>query len=690
MEQKQHTPSVIARLMGIDELPPQQPLPAKKRRVLSENYLRNTATIGLREKSSFSVGLSRGINTQKHQVAKHVFGVEMPDIYSHEKASQNAAKLKRQKYSDSSFTSMKEKNSYFKLSKGTSECLLSENTSRSLHRLGIGTTKDDVGECAIHHLKKINSEFDPNRNMLHPSGRIIALKPSSRKSRNTKNQSFSLRPAVESDPVDSKYKEFTKNEIGAVVIEKSGRANGVNSLEPLNIGVRVPRKIAQTRNLGQHELNHSLKLTSRAESISNTFLKAEVLNPPSSNLFTTRRGDDTSFSKRSSFAKEEKKQIIERWKLTNDFQEVEIARRSLSHGEMLAMDDLETRPQYLDTQRDKHSFGSSFSMHIGISGSCNPLGISSKDGWKDDYSRNSPIPNHSIDSRIASGNPEGTIGNKASLYGWHLRQKVAVSEKNSKSMNRKQKDSAEYRDLNLKEADQCSPNSVLEPPFQEEKLRTSEFHVLCSVAAQLQFPETNSEEIYSEGSEMGVSNDEHSERGSLDLLQDSENILPDFKVAESRDFSYLVDVLDEASLHGMNLGICFETWHSLDCPVNPSVFDLLEKKYGKQTSWLKSERKLLFDRINSGLSEILHSFLDIYIREKSLRRRCCSALRRIDVEEELWMILVSQENEVRKDLSGKAIGNETKWLQVEEELSSICREIEKYLFDELAAELALH
>nr|XP_033509964.1 uncharacterized protein LOC104088530 isoform X2 [Nicotiana tomentosiformis] len=636
MEQKQHTPSVIARLMGIDELPPQQPLPAKKRRVLSENYLRNTATIGLREKSSFSVGLSRGINTQKHQVAKHVFGVEMPDIYSHEKASQNAAKLKRQKYSDSSFTSMKEKNSYFKLSKGTSECLLSENTSRSLHRLGIGTTKDDVGECAIHHLKKINSEFDPNRNMLHPSRRIIALKPSSRKSRNTKNQSFSLRPAVESDPVDSKYKEFTKNEIGAVVIEKSGRANGVNSLEPLNIGVRVPRKIAQTRNLGQHELNHSLKLTSRAESISNTFLKAEVLNPPSSNLFTTRRGDDTSFSKRSSFAKEEKKQIIERWKLTNDFQEVEIARRSLSHGEMLAMDDLETRPQYLDTQRDKHSFGSSFSMHIGISGSCNPLGISSK------------------------------------------------------SMNRKQKDSAEYRDLNLKEADQCSPNSVLEPPFQEEKLRTSEFHVLCSVAAQLQFPETNSEEIYSEGSEMGVSNDEHSERGSLDLLQDSENILPDFKVAESRDFSYLVDVLDEASLHGMNLGICFETWHSLDCPVNPSVFDLLEKKYGKQTSWLKSERKLLFDRINSGLSDILHSFLDIYIREKSLRRRCCSALRRIDVEEELWMILVSQENEVRKDLSGKAIGNETKWLQVEEELSSICREIEKYLFDELAAELALH
>ncbi|XP_016452732.2 uncharacterized protein LOC107777253 isoform X1 [Nicotiana tabacum] len=638
MEQKHHTPSVIARLMGIDELPPQQPLPSKKRRVLSENYLRKTATIGLREKSSFSVGLSCGINTQKHQVVKHVFGVEMPDIYSRVKASQNAAKLKRQKYSDSSFTSMKEKHSYFKHSKGSSECLLSENTSRSLQRLGIGTTKDDVGECAIHHLKKINSEFDPNRNMLHPSGRIIALKPSSRKSRNTKNQSFSLRPGVESDPVDLKYNQFRKHENGEVDNDKPGRENGVYSLEPLKHGVRVPRKIVQTRNLVQHELNHSLKLTSRAENINDTFLKAEDLKSPSSNLFSTRREDDTlySFTKRSSFAKEEKKQIIGRWKLKNDFQEVEIAHRNRSHGEMLAMDYLETNPQFLNSERDKHSFDSSFSVHTGTSGLCNPLDISSK------------------------------------------------------YMNRKQKDSAEYRDLNLKETDQGSPNSVLEPPFQEEKLCTSEFHGLCSVAVQLQFLETNSEETYSEGSEMGVSNDEHSERGSLDLLQDSENVLTDFKFAESRDFSYLVDVLDEASLHGMNLGMCFETWHSLDCPVNPSLFDLLEKKYGKQTSWLKSERKLLFDRINSGLSEILHSFLDIYIRGKSLKRRCCSALRRIDVEEELWRMLVSQENEVHKDLSGKAIGNETKWLQVEEELSSICREIEKYLFDELAAELASH
>lgn len=603
MEGKQHTHSVIARLMGLDEFPPRQHLPVKRRRVLSENYLQKTDSIGLREKSSFSVGLSRGINTQKHQVGEDAFGVEMPDVYSHEKTSQNAAKLKMQNYTNSS-----KKHFYLKDPEVTSASLLS--------------TK---------HL--CDPQLDPNANMPHPSSRIIVVKPSSGKYRNTKHQSVSLRHGLESDAVDLKYKEFTEHENGAVHNEKPGRASSINNLEPLPHGFRVPRTITQRRNLLHHEVDLSSKLTSREESISDTFLKAEVRKPPSSKLFGTQRKDDilNFFSKRSSFSKETKKQNIERRKLTNNLQEVETTCRSQSLGEMLASDDSETRPQFL---------------------------------------------------------AGGMVGHNASLYGWHLRQKVAVTEKNTRSLNQKQKANVEYRDLSLKETDQHSPNSILEPPFQEEKPCISAFDSLCT--QQLQFLETNSEETYSEGSEMGVSSDGESETGSPDLLQDSENILKDFKTAEGRDFSYLVDVLDEASLHGMNLGMCFETWHSLECPVNPSVFDMLEKKYGKQTSWLKSERKLLFDHINSGLSEILHSFLEMYIMGKSVKRRCRSTMRRIDVEEELWRMVVSQENEVCKDLSGKALGNENKWLQVEEEIGSICREIEKYLFDELAAELALH
>ncbi|XVF23786.1 hypothetical protein REPUB_Repub13aG0069300 [Reevesia pubescens] len=54
MESKPTTPSVIAKLMGLDELPSQQPVKKKKQqRVLSENYLRKVDSIGVWEKRSF-------------------------------------------------------------------------------------------------------------------------------------------------------------------------------------------------------------------------------------------------------------------------------------------------------------------------------------------------------------------------------------------------------------------------------------------------------------------------------------------------------------------------------------------------------------------------------------------------------------------------------------------------------------
>lgn len=198
---------------------------------------------------------------------------------------------------------------------------------------------------------------------------------------------------------------------------------------------------------------------------------------------------------------------------------------------------------------------------------------------------------------------------------------------------------------------------------------------------QLKLLETSSEETYSEGSEMAVSSVENNEKRSFYFSQE---LLGVFSSEESRDFSYLVDVLDEAHL---NFEVDFETCNSLESPINPLLFEALEKKYGKQISWLKSERRLLFDRINSWLSEILNSFMDIHVRSKSLKMMFHPTLRRSEVEEELWMLLVNEEKEVGKDLSEKALGVETKWLKMESEISNICKEVENYLFDELVAEL---
>ncbi|KAH0661578.1 hypothetical protein KY290_027643 [Solanum tuberosum] len=141
---------------------------------------------------------------------------------------------------------------------------------------------------------------------------------------------------------------------------------------------------------------------------------------------------------------------------------------------------------------------------------------------------------------------------------------------------------------------------------------------------------------------------------SDDLCQENKEILIDFNTEETRDYSYLVEVLDEVSLTVLDYNI----WNSSEYSVNSSVFDMLEKKYGKQESWHKLDRKLMFDIINSGLK--------------------------------IWKMLVSPKREVCKDLSDKALGNGTRWLKVEEEVNTICREIESFLFEELAAELAYY
>lgn len=248
--------------------------------------------------------------------------------------------------------------------------------------------------------------------------------------------------------------------------------------------------------------------------------------------------------------------------------------------------------------------------------------------------------------------------------------------------------------INLKEISQHSPISVLEPLFKEENPFASEFYNnplsdLSGLAMRLELLNTKSEETNSECSGMNVSSDEDNDQESSTVVvpKYDKKLWEMSRPQESRDFSYLVDVLDEANLCDRNLDNLYETWLSTEYPVDPSLFEALEKKYGKQASWLKSDRRFLFDRINSGLKEIMDSFMDIQISGKPLRRRFHPTLRRDGIEEELWILLFDHENEVNKDLSEKALGREMKWSELGDEISIISREIEEALFNELVAEL---
>ncbi|XP_011100363.1 uncharacterized protein LOC105178567 [Sesamum indicum] len=240
----------------------------------------------------------------------------------------------------------------------------------------------------------------------------------------------------------------------------------------------------------------------------------------------------------------------------------------------------------------------------------------------------------------------------------------------------------EFRD-NRKKTNQHSPNSVLEP-FSAQY--SSAFQFLDGIDLQLQLEALNfeTEETYSGESVMAVSDDDVSEECFGDVFHDAKTVKRWLGDDESRNFSYLVDVLDEAGFCGMK-SLDLETWHSLECPISPLVFVALEKKYDKQTSWQKTERRLLFDRINSGLMGIFNPVVNFHPCAASIKRNLCSSLRRDDVEDELWKMLISQEKETSKSLSNKAL---EKWFELEEGTTIICTELEKSLFDELVLELA--
>ncbi|KAI3721307.1 hypothetical protein L2E82_32316 [Cichorium intybus] len=225
------------------------------------------------------------------------------------------------------------------------------------------------------------------------------------------------------------------------------------------------------------------------------------------------------------------------------------------------------------------------------------------------------------------------------------------------------------------EAYQYSPNSVLEPPFREDNSSSSEY---CESSSN------DLHDLWMEddfGPEMVTSSDDERSCSGQTLRSTTP-----FGVKESRDFSYLVDVLDESGFPDSNVEINFEKWHSSECMASESIFETLEKKYGKQELWHKSERKLLFDRINSGMIEIVRPRIDIRVCPNPLQRKVRNMSRRDVIEEELSVILLGQEKGIDDGVSEKAVGRDP-WFDPADELDSLVTEIEIFLFDELTAEL---
>lgn len=183
-----------------------------------------------------------------------------------------------------------------------------------------------------------------------------------------------------------------------------------------------------------------------------------------------------------------------------------------------------------------------------------------------------------------------------------------------------------------------------------------------------------------------MSSDDDFERGSVNNAVKSEQFMRPFSIEAGRDFSYLVDVFTEAGFHVRNSGMSYDTWDSPECPISPAVFEMLEKKYGEHISWKRSERRLLFDRINSELMGILQPSMGSHWT-KPLSTRICFGKSLDTIEENLCTLLDYKKKQANKDSSGKMMGKDDGWLELGDSIEVIVREIADALVDQLATEV---
>ncbi|KAJ8538351.1 hypothetical protein K7X08_014891 [Anisodus acutangulus] len=509
-------------------------------------------------------------------------------------------------------------------------------------------------------------------------------------------------------------------------------------------------------------------------------------------------------SSESSVGREGKKRLSERWKMTQYYQDIEMAGKSSTLGEMLSLRDEGTKGDYCDTMVPVEEATNKPSSRKGTTEWDFPLGISSRDGWKDGCINDSsgyrstspplcskkhrtrgrrevfsnkryPIPkepvnreqsvNHrrsrSLDGvlnlrdeflskdsrsnkkkphscRLASDssskgklhqridmNLEENLSEKLPLasqvpaadgmnyinasddaetesmtlsseYSVEMLQKLPAECGSASPLNQEvsilqealpEPSSAatsvvsEYpapepeSSVSSKEADHPSPLSVLEVPFTEDASSGSECFERVSaelneLRMQLKLLKMESDAY----ADVVVSDDE------VESFEDNCSLR-----SQSWQSSYTQDVLTDSGLKMTDPDTFITYYHSLECPLSPWIFDNLEKKYTNETSGPGYERRLLFDRINLGLLEILRKYVDP-----------CPWVKPIEGINWKWQtygmtnilhqLLRSQEDTANADTPANIL-EEMHWLELKDDIDLVGKEIEKLLIEDLIVEV---
>ncbi|KAJ1391340.1 DUF3741-associated sequence motif [Sesbania bispinosa] len=894
-ESKRRSPGVIARLMGLDGLPFQQPA-NKQHKGLSENHLQGTTQLEkTRNRGTTNDGRSSRKSSKDQQEFKDVFEVsEIPKVESNRYSSHGCADLKitdaeisfiEQKFMDAKRLATYQDLQSSKDFRDTLEVLDSNKDlllkyfkrpdslfKKHLSDLQASPLQSHFGNVEAANIEKYEHDYSwrsdrettrsnynrfpqkqqdgypcqfdkrhvmhssPKSSKLHFKGsheqdavptKIVVLKPNLGKLQNgtriasspCSSHNFLSEHGNHTELSNARFRDTELYQM--TNLPDSARSFRHNSLESREIAKEITRQMKNSLSNGCAMFSSSrfrgYTGDGSSYSVSGNQSPEETSNLGIS-LDLNNRSRRSSHSSESSVSREAKKRLSERWKMAHKSQEVQVISRSSTLAEMLAIPDNEMKAANFDSMVSREGLDDKFARNGEPSGWAEPLGISSRDGWKDGYigslPRSKSLPSsstvfgsprtflhtealrddrfmvrkealkrerkrdiknldhrHGVNTRnIKSGHKKSrslhsskvegsefspdlnTIQNKMKIkledspklevlatepFAETLRDKSAVNddvmdvanentdgssepssdnvlcELSSRVMIKGDsgvvdKDNSTQQDLSAessggssvfseppvpglessccKDGDQPSPVSVLEPSYTDDLSSCSEcFESLSAdlqgLRMQLQLLKLGSKEDV-EGS-MLISSDEDGGEVSTGVLE--ENGL--CRNEDSWESSYIIDVLSESGINGSRLDTVMEAWHSLECPVSLSVFDELEKRYCDWTTCSRPERRLLFDRINSGIVKMHEQSPYAQPWVASATKIFGSILTQNGLQDDIYRMLGSQ-GEVEDDALGMVLVGESQWLDLKDDIDVIGREVERLLLDDLVAEIA--
>lgn len=160
------------------------------------------------------------------------------------------------------------------------------------------------------------------------------------------------------------------------------------------------------------------------------------------------------------------------------------------------------------------------------------------------------------------------------------------------------------------------------------------------------------------------------------------------KIEGSWESSYVTDILVDSGFIDYDPRTFASKLHSLDSPVDPLMFEDLEKRIYDESS-SRPERRLLFDRLNSGLNEIYQQLTDPHPWAMATRPALEYRLGKGGLLDGLCRSLVGRDKKANKGSLDKVLVNESQWLNLGNDFDIIGKEIESLLIDDIVVEIVI-